>query len=89
MGDTGWLFIIATTVTLGVGITDGNILFYHGVSEGSLDKKIPTRDYNNRTIYDCFNNPFPYDCGMPDFSLPLITIDDISARIKEPTIPRI
>ena len=51
MGDTEWLFIIATTMALGMGITDGNLLFYHGILAGSLDKKIPMREYNNRTVY--------------------------------------
>ena len=47
-----WLFRLETTVTLGMGITDGNILFYHGISKGSLDKKFSMREYKNRTIYD-------------------------------------
>ena len=33
-------FIITTTVALGLGITDGKLLYYHGVSEESVDKKI-------------------------------------------------
>ena len=30
-------FRLATTVTLGIGITDGNILYFRGVSEGNVD----------------------------------------------------
>ena len=35
------------------------------------------REYNNRTFYDFFNDPFPYDFGSPDLNLLLIDIDDI------------
>ena len=42
----------ATTVELGMGITDGNLLFCHGISEESVDNIISTRDYNHRTVYD-------------------------------------
>ena len=41
-----------------------------------MDKKNSTRDYKNRTVYDCFNNPLPADCGSPDLNLPPITIYD-------------
>ena len=42
-----------------------------------MDKKISSLEYNNRTVYGCFNNPFIADCGSPDFCLTPITIDDI------------
>ena len=58
-------FRLATTVELGMGITDGNLLHCHGVAEGNKDKKISTLEYNNRTVYDCINNPFTADCGIP------------------------
>ena len=45
-------FIFVTTVALGMGITDGKIIFYHGISEGSMEKQISMREYNNRTVYD-------------------------------------
>ena len=35
-------FILATTVALGMGITDGKLLYFHGVAEGNMDKKIST-----------------------------------------------
>ena len=63
-------------MALGMGITDGKILFYHGISEESEDKKISMIEYINRKVYNCFNNPFPADCGRPDLNLPSITIDD-------------
>ena len=59
-----------------MGITYGKLLYCHGVAEGNVDKKISTLDYNNRTVYDCFNNPFIADCGIPDMHLPPITIND-------------
>ena len=40
------------------------------------------REYNNRTVYDCFNYHFPIDCGIPDLNLPTITIDDRPLRDK-------
>ena len=59
-----------------MGITDGKILYCHGVAEENSDKKISTLEYNNRTVYDCFNNPFTADFGRPAMHLPPITIDD-------------
>ena len=71
-------FILATTVALGMGNTDGKLLYCHGVAEGNKDKKISTLEYNNRTVYDCFNNPFTADCASPAMHIPPITIDDSS-----------
>ena len=41
-----------------------------------MDKDISKIEYNNRTVYECFNNPFTYEFGSPDFNLPPMTIDD-------------
>ena len=51
-------FILETTVALGMGITDGKLLLCNNVPEVDADKKNFTRDSNNRTVYDCFNNLF-------------------------------
>ena len=67
---------LATTVTLGMGISDGKLLYCHGVAEGNEEKIISTLEYNNRTVYECFNNPFTADCGSPAMNLPIITIYD-------------
>ena len=67
-------FRLTTTVALGMGITDGNLLFCHVISEGSVDKKIPTREYNNRKVYDCFINPFPDYFGIQALNILPITI---------------
>ena len=67
---------LATTLALGMVITDGKLLYCHGVAEVNLDKKISTLEYNNRTVYDCFNNPFTADCGSPAMHVTPITIDD-------------
>ena len=32
-------FRLATAFALGMGITDGNILYYHGVAKGNMDRK--------------------------------------------------
>ena len=69
-------FRLATTVALGMGIKYGKLLFHHIILERSEDKKISTREYNDRTVYDCFNNYFTADCGSPDLNLHPITIDD-------------
>ena len=37
-------FRLATTVALGMGITDGELLFCHGVSEVNVDNNILMRD---------------------------------------------
>ena len=73
-------FILATTVALGMGITDGKIQYYHGGAQGNEEKKISTLEYNNRIVYDCLNNPFKADCGSPAMHLPPITIDDRPPR---------
>ena len=45
-------FRLASTVTLGMGIVDGKLLYCHGVAEGNVYKKISTLDYSRRTFYD-------------------------------------
>ena len=44
-------FRIETAVALGMGITDGKILFCHGISQDSEENTISTKEYNNRTVY--------------------------------------
>ena len=41
-----------------------------------MDKKISTKEYKKRTVYEWFNNKFPADCVRPDLNLPLINIAD-------------
>ena len=67
---------LETTVVLGMGITDGKLLYCHGVAEGNYDRRISTLEYNNRTVYDCFNSPFTYDFVRPYLNLPPITFDN-------------
>ena len=69
-------FRLTTTVELGVGVTYRKLLFCHGVSEGNMEKKNSTREYNNRTVYECFNNTFPADFGSSSLNIPPINIDD-------------
>ena len=69
-------FRLATTVALGMGVTDGKLLLCHGISQDSDYKNISTLEYNDRTIYDCFNNPFTDEFGIPALNLPQIKIDD-------------
>ena len=72
----GGYFRLATTVVMGMGITDTKLLFCRGISEQSRDKKLPLREYDDRAVYDCFNNPFPADYGSPGLNLPPMPIDD-------------
>ena len=69
-------FILATTVELRMGITDGKLLYCHSVAEVNVDKKISTLEYNNRKVYELFNDPFKSDFGSQAMHLPPITIDD-------------
>ena len=82
-------FILATTMALGMGIVDGKLLYCHGVAEGNMDKKNSTLEYNNKTVYDCFNNYFTADYVSPAMHLPPITIDDRPPHIREPDMPQI
>ena len=68
-------FRLVTTVALGMGITDGKFLLCHFISEEMVDNKIPTREYNNRVVYDWFNDSFPDDFDSPYLNLPTITLD--------------
>ena len=69
-------FRLATTVTLGMGVINGKLLLCHSVSQESGEKNISTKEYNNRKVYECFNNPFTDYFGAPDLNLPAITIFD-------------
>ena len=82
MGDTEWLFILATTLELGIGITDGNILFYCGILELIGYRKFSMREFNYRIVYELFKDPFPVGCGSPDLNLPPVSIDDSSGLNK-------
>ena len=83
-------FRLATTVALGMGITYWNLLYCHGVAEENVDKKISTLEYNNRTVYNCFNNPL---LQMNLVSQTCIYLQSPSVidptRIKDPNIPQI
>ena len=58
-------FRLETTLELGMGITYWKLLFCHVISEQSKENKFSTREYNSRTVYDCFNKKFPVDFGSP------------------------
>ena len=71
---------LATAVELGMGITNSNLLYCHGVVEVNEDRKFSTLEYNNRAVYDCFDNTFTDKfCAL--------MIDPTS--IKDPNIPQI
>ena len=68
-------FRLSITVALVMGITYAIMLFCNFISDLIRDKKCLIREYNNRAVYDCFNNPFPFDFHIPFFNLPPITLD--------------
>ena len=70
-------FRLETTVALGMVITDGNLLYWHGVSEENIDRKVSTLDYKNREVYECFNNTFTDEFYSPDLNLTPVIIDEI------------
>ena len=72
----GGYFRLVTTVELVMDITDGKLLFYHRISEGNVDNKISMKEYNNRTVYELFNNLFKYYFGRSALNIPPITIYD-------------
>ena len=87
-------FRLATTVALGMVITNQKLLLYHGISKDSENKTISTNEYNNRKVYDYFNNPFTAYFGTPSLNLPPITIDYIPqphkrARYNPTLIPAV
>ena len=75
-------FRFATTVALGMDITYGKLLYCNVVSEVNMDRKISIFEYNNRKVYDCFNNPFKYDFFSPAYNLPSMNFDDTPCPYK-------
>ena len=73
---------LTNTVAFSIFITNGKLLYCHGVSEENVDKKLSVLDCNNRTVYDCFNILFTTDFGSLSFHLPPVTIHDISRLHK-------
>ena len=59
-----------------MGIIYGKIIFCHVISEESVDKKISTGEYNNRTVYECYDNPFTAGFCSQSLNIPPINIDD-------------
>ena len=72
-----------------MGITYGKLLYCHDVAERNVEKKISILEYNNRTVYECFNNPFTADCGNRAMHLSPIVIYYRALRFIEPDIPHI
>ena len=75
-------FILATTVPLGMGITYAKLLLCSGLSEQSKYNTISIIEYNDRTVYEFFYNPFSVYSGTPDFNRPPVPINDSPHRKK-------
>ena len=69
-------FRLETTVALGMVIKYGKLLYCNGVAEGNVYGKISTLDYNNRSVYDFFNNTFTDEFGSRDLNITPINFDD-------------
>ena len=50
--------------------------------EEKKHKNISTKEYNIRTVYECFDDSFTDDFGIPALNLPQITIDNIPCSHK-------
>ena len=70
-------FILATTVTVGMGIIDSNILLFHGIPWQIKYNTIAIIEYNDRAVYDCFDDPFSVDSVNTALNITPIHIDYI------------
>ena len=75
-------FRLETTVVLGMGITDKNLLLCNGISGKTRENRVSMRDYNTIIVYDCFKTPFPVDRGSPALNTPPTTLDNGSRPKK-------
>ena len=82
-------FRFLTTSVLTMGITYAKLLFCHSISEQNRYKEILMKYFNDRTVYDCFNNPFVFYCCVPALNTPPIPIDYITLPQKYISIPLI
>ena len=78
-------FRLAATAILVMVIIDRFILFRNGISEQIKEKEVTLIEYNNRKLFDCFNDPFPFYCGSPTLSIPPMPIYD--SFIPNPLYP--
>ena len=62
-------------MALAVGIIYGKLLSCHEIPDQSKDNKISTIEYNDRKVYECFNNLFLVYCGSPYFNITAMPID--------------
>ena len=63
-------------MALGIDITYRKLQFFHWILEVRVDKKMSTREYNHRTVYDLVSYLFTSDCGSSYLNPPPNTIDD-------------
>ena len=72
-------------MALSRGITYANLLFCHSIATYKNNKYITITKYNDRKVFDYFNNIFPDNGGTQYFNIPPIYIDDSPCP---PKIPR-
>ena len=81
-------FRLATTLVLGIFITDDKLLYCRIVEEGNMDRKFSTLEFKNSTVYYCFNNPFTDKFCTPALNLPpIIPCSHKRARYTPDLIP--
>ena len=62
---------------MGITITNFWKLFCFGVKRDHYDKLIGIREFLERLAFNCFNNTFSTDTGIPEKNIPLLDeIDD-------------
>ena len=75
-------FRLAATVKMVIVIIDVKLRFFNGVSDQSKYKIISMIEYNNSTVYDCFNIQFSVDSVTPYLNFPPVTIYDSPRKNK-------
>ena len=75
-------FRLSTTVALGMGITDGKLLYCHGVAEGNVEKKFQywsttTGRFVTASIRSIFNYMVIFSLIISTYNTPLSIVRNI------------
>ena len=62
-------------MALSMGITDVKLLLCHGIATDNNNKDINMTEYNDRKVFDYFNNISPDNCDTQDLNIPHMAFD--------------
>ena len=62
-------------MALSMGITDVKLLLCHGIATDNKNKDITMTEYNDRKVFDYFNNISPDNCDTQDLNIPHMAFD--------------